>query len=179
MLSTGFRRPSGRNSSISAWPKFEDYDVGKGMQKHLSPRGFSRRFITGITFPAHREEIVQYRYSRASARVPGPSFGNLEGERIADTAGNICVEGQLLAAVNQARQAAQMEHGAPFTEERIVYILSTGANWAARSAISSLVVDEGAPNYVVSFCAEGVKKIGPTRFEVRRRISCRSATYRS
>ncbi len=31
-----------------------------------------------------------------------------------------------------------------------------------------MVVDKVAPNKLVSFCAEGVKKIGPTRFEVRK-----------
>ena len=30
-----------------------------------------------------------------------------------------------------------------------------------------MVVDKGAPANLVSFCADGVKKIGPTEFEVR------------
>jgi hypothetical protein len=32
-----------------------------------------------------------------------------------------------------------------------------------------LVVDKGVPDNLVSFCGEGVRKIGPTRFEIRRR----------
>jgi hypothetical protein len=31
------------------------------------------------------------------------------------------------------------------------------------------VVDKGAAANLVSFCGEGVRKIGPTRFEVRRK----------
>jgi hypothetical protein len=30
------------------------------------------------------------------------------------------------------------------------------------------VVDKGAPDNLISFCGEGVKKIGPTQFEMRK-----------
>ena len=55
----------------------------------------------------------------------------------------------------------------PFTEQRIEYILVSGANWKAPIGDFHMVVDKGAPANLVSFCADGVKKIGPTEFEVR------------
>jgi hypothetical protein len=55
----------------------------------------------------------------------------------------------------------------PFFERRIAYILTTGANWAGPINDFHLVVDKGAADSLVSFCAEGVNKISATQFEVR------------
>lgn len=52
-------------------------------------------------------------------------------------------------------------------EKRIAYVLKTAANWAGPIGDFRMTVDKGAPDSLVSFCAEGVKKIGPTLFEVR------------
>jgi hypothetical protein len=53
-------------------------------------------------------------------------------------------------------------------EQRIAYILKTGANWRAPIGDFRLVVDKGDARNIVSFCATGTRKISPTRFEVRR-----------
>jgi hypothetical protein len=55
-----------------------------------------------------------------------------------------------------------------YGEQRIEYILKTGATGRVRSATSGLVVDKGDTQNLVSFCGDGVKKIGPTRFEIRK-----------
>jgi hypothetical protein len=57
----------------------------------------------------------------------------------------------------------------PFTEQRIDYILTTGANWAGPIGDFHLTVDKGQTNAIISFCGDGVTKTGPTRFEVRRK----------
>jgi hypothetical protein len=51
--------------------------------------------------------------------------------------------------------------------ERIGYILTTGGNWRSPIGDFRLVVDKGAAANLVSFCGEGVRKISPTRFEIR------------
>jgi hypothetical protein len=79
-----------------------------------------------------------------------------------------CIDGEFIAAAERARNAARMPYGAPFSEERISYRLSTGANWARPIGHFRLVVDKGDPASLVSFCGEGAKRIGPTRYEVRR-----------
>lgn len=52
--------------------------------------------------------------------------------------------------------------------KEIEYVLTTGANWAGPIGDFRLVVDKGQPDALVSFCEEGVTKISPTQFEVRR-----------
>ena len=44
--------------------------------------------------------------------------------------------------------------------------LTTGANWAGPIKHFRMVVDKGAPENLVSFCGDGIKKISPTEFEV-------------
>ena len=53
-------------------------------------------------------------------------------------------------------------------DRRIDYVLTTGAN--RRTPIGSIrhVVDKGAPGNLVSFCGEGVRRLSPTRFEMRK-----------
>jgi hypothetical protein len=48
------------------------------------------------------------------------------------------------------------------------YILKTGANWHGPIGRFHLTVDKGKPTALVSFCAEGVTKTGPTTFEVEK-----------
>jgi len=79
-----------------------------------------------------------------------------------------CMDQQFLAAVEGARTAAKSPFGAPFGEERIEYILKTGANWSGPIKDFRLVVDKGAADNLVSFCGEDVKKIGDTQFEVKK-----------
>ena len=47
-------------------------------------------------------------------------------------------------------------------------MLSTGANWSGPIRRFRVVVDKGAPGNLVSFCGEGVRKISPTQFEMRK-----------
>ena len=67
-----------------------------------------------------------------------------------------------------ARRTKNREIGAPFTEERMSYVLKTGSNWAQPIGEFRLVVDKGDAANLVSFCGEGVKKISATRFEMRK-----------
>ena len=61
--------------------------------------------------------------------------------------------------------------GSPaMSQNAIEYVLKTGGNWALGTIGEfNLTIDKGKPNNLVSFCAEGVTKTGPTRFEVHAR----------
>ena len=72
-----------------------------------------------------------------------------------------------LAAVEKGRKAAKRDYPA-FSEERIAYILTTGANWARPIRRFRLVVDKADPSNLVSFCGKGVRKISDTQFELVR-----------
>ena len=76
-----------------------------------------------------------------------------------------CIDDGFMAGLKKAID------GKSYLFERwIDYVLVTGGNWAGgRIGDFRLVVDKGDPKALVSFCANGVKKISPTQFEVRKK----------
>jgi hypothetical protein len=71
-----------------------------------------------------------------------------------------CPDADFLAALGKA--------SGDFSQQRIEYVLKTGANWSGPIKEFHLVVDKGAPGNLVTFCGQGVKQIGPTQFEMRK-----------
>ena len=86
----------------------------------------------------------------------------------ADYLRKYCIDKDFLATIEQLRQANKSEFGPPYNEQRIDYILKTGANWSGPIKDFHLVVDKGDPASLVSFCGDGVKKTSPTQFEMRK-----------
>jgi len=78
-----------------------------------------------------------------------------------------CVDDSFLAGVRNRMKAENAEYP-PFWESRVAYVLTTGGNWAKPIGRFRLVVDKGAAENLVSFCATGVRKISDTQFEVTR-----------
>jgi hypothetical protein len=150
----------------------EEYSVGRGLRKQLSPRWtLKTTYLWEHTFPAGKEVTIEHSYK--------PSVGRSVQTALADPAAidqpwlkeymrKYCLDRDFMAAVEQARQSARRPSGAPFSEERISYLLSTGANWAKPIGEFRLVVDKGDATNLVSFCMEGAKRIGPTTYEVRK-----------
>jgi hypothetical protein len=65
------------------------------------------------------------------------------------------------------RRTAQRRLGyPPFSESRIAYVLTTGANWSGPIGYFRVVVVKGRTDNLISFCANGVTKTGPTTFEL-------------
>lgn len=147
----------------------EEYDIGKGMQQHLSARwALQTTFYWEQVFPAGAETLIEHRYKPSVGGTAGTGLGSKDAEReswFGDYVRKYCLDKAFLTAVSRAKQAAKAEFGAPFTEERIDYILKTGANWSGPIGQFRLVVDKGHPDNLVSFCAQGVRKIGSTQFE--------------
>ena len=120
------------------------------------------------TFPAGREIVVEHSYTPSVGESAGTQWGSAyfaKQPEFAARRAHYCVDDDFLASVKKATKPGDAE--APFTEQRIEYILSSGANWKAPIGAFRMMVDKGAPANLVSFCADGVKKIGPTEFEVR------------
>jgi len=118
-------------------------------------------------FPAGRELDVRHRYVPAVGGTAGSIFGDpgLDGGEYAlEEIDRYCVDDAFRAGARRMR-----ERGLYLTETWVDYILTTGANWAEPIGEFRLVVDKGSSRNLVSFCGEGVRKIGPTRFEIRRR----------
>jgi hypothetical protein len=146
----------------------DEYDAGKGMETHWNPAWtLKTTFHWQQTFPAGREIVVEHRYRPAVGSSVGTVVGVPGFQTIpewAQTRNRYCIDKGFLAAVKKAQGAQDYP---PFTEQRIAYILKTGGNWAGPIGDFRMVIDKGSADSLVSFCATGVKKVGPTQFEVR------------
>ena len=147
------------------------FDAGRGWQEELAPRWTMKStWYWEQAFAARAETRIEHRYKPATGASAGTSLGSPHARNedwYRDYQRKYCMDAGFLSAIARARARARAEFGAPFTEERISYILTTGANWAGPIREFRLVVDKGAPDNIVSFCGKGVKKISPTQFEVR------------
>jgi Domain of unknown function (DUF4424) len=123
-------------------------------------------------FPAGKTVSVKHRYKPVAGGSVG---GGLSKEyRNADWAksqiAKYCIDKDWFAAFDRAvAERATKDNAAPYGEVWLGYVLKSGANWKGPIKDFRLVVDKGKAENLVSFCAEGVKKISPTQFEVRKK----------
>jgi hypothetical protein len=149
-----------------------EFDQGRGMERHYLPRWTAAEtHYWQQTFPAGRDLRVEHSYvpgtgMSASTGLHHREFRNsAEGRRmIAD----YCIDREFLAAVDRFATRSGPAEQAVLGEQRIGYILRTGANWRSPIGDFRLVVDKGAPENIVSFCGTGLRRISPTQFEMRR-----------
>jgi hypothetical protein len=158
-----------------AWDKLTRAGVAKIVEysyegqptKHLKPLwSLKTTYYWKQTFPAKKEIIIEHRYrpivggsaiaTKWSDMRPGnDSFSYYQKE--------YCIDGDFV------RSAERRERAHHWGEKWISYILTTGGNWAGPIGEFRLIVDKGDPSNLVSFCADGVKKISATEFEVRKK----------
>jgi hypothetical protein len=78
-----------------------------------------------------------------------------------------CTDDAFVTAVSKTLASAEEYYSAPFYEQWISYIWSTGNNWAGPIEEFTLTIDKGDAKNLVSFCWDGeVEKIGPTTFRM-------------
>lgn len=149
----------------------DEYDAGQGWEKHYYPAWTYRATYTWeATFPAGKTVKVEHRYKPSVGGTVGVTFLGEPSEGYdpaREYATKYCVDDAFTKAVKASIPKGGEYYEAPFFESWISYILTTGGNWGG-GAIENfrLVIDKGAPENLVSFCGEGVKKIGPTTFEM-------------
>jgi hypothetical protein len=140
------------------------------MMKHLAARWSLRTtFYWEQTFPAKAETLIEHRYRPSVGGSVQTSLGAPASVKEAwydDYKRKYCLDGDFFASIERLRKAAKSEFGPPYAEERIDYILRTGANWSGPIGQFHLTVDKGEPGSLVSFCGQGVKKTGDTKFEM-------------
>ncbi len=56
-----------------------------------------------------------------------------------------------------------------YNEVWLGYVLKSGANWKGPIKDFRLLIDKGKADSLVSFCGDGIKKISPTQFEMRKK----------
>ena len=115
------------------------------------------------TFPANATLQVAHRYTPAF----GSAFfykGLLEDN---DYMAKFCIDDGTKKAISR-KLASRPEDNPYLAEHEIQYVLSSGANWFGPIKDFRLVVDKGKPDAILSLCMDGVKKISPTQFEMRK-----------
>ncbi len=116
------------------------------------------------TFPAGKPVTIQHRYTPSVGATVGTMLG-LGKDSDAETAKTYCVDPSIQTTL--ARTVHNGE-GPRYTEHWIKYVLVTGGNWKKPIGDFRLTVDKGSAATLVSFCGDGVRKVGPTRFEMRK-----------
>ncbi len=148
----------------------DEYEPETGIRRHLVPMWTIREtFYWDQLFPAGRDLVIEHRYKPGTGESVGTAMTmadfreSPEGKRMI---AEYCIDSAFLSGLD--RMARRSGENAMIGEQRIGYVLTTGANWRAPIHDFRLVVDKGAAENLISFCGSGVRKIGPTRFEIRR-----------
>lgn len=131
-------------------------------------------------FPAGKTVMVEHSYKP----VAGGSVGGMlnpdnrkgQNEYYMDYIQRYCLDRPFLAAFDKghaaklkaAKKKGDDYNSVPYVEHWVGYMLKSGANWKGPIKDFRLVIDKGKPENLLSFCGSGVKKISPTRFEMRK-----------
>lgn len=148
----------------------DTYDDGSGWKNVRTPLwGLRSTYWWTSKFPAGKEVKVAHNYKPSVGATVGLTFfseGKFAGTYAAYKE-KYCIDEAFERAVRKA--AGDSPDGYPrLTETRIDYVLTTGGNWALGNIGDfKLTIDKGDAKNLVSFCAAGVKKTGPTTFEWR------------
>jgi hypothetical protein len=134
------------------------------MKEHLSPRWrLKTTYFWEQSFPARRDLVIEHWYKPSVGDSVITLVGNTNPElenHAREERKTFCTDEDFVETVKRAPHA--------FTERRIQYILKTGANWAEPIRNFTLIVDKGHPDNLISFCAQDIKKISPTQFELHK-----------
>lgn len=149
----------------------EEYSYGPGpMKHHLIPMWTVKdKYWWRQRFPAGRDLAVDHRYVPGTGGSVDSSIAFKQFRRTSDTRQEIaryCMDTDFIAAVDR-HSGKNAQIGPEMPDQRIDYVLTTGANWRSPIGSFRLVVDKGKPGNLVSFCETGVSKISPTQYEVR------------
>ncbi|WP_417582617.1 DUF4424 domain-containing protein [Pelagibacterium sp.] len=123
-------------------------------------------YLWEAVFPAGEIVDVEHRYTPGLGGTVAATFIDPEYGQRPVYEEKYCLEDDLVNAVARTLTSPDEPWSAPFTESWLTYILSSGANWAHSIGTFRLTVDKGSEDNFVSFCGEGVKKTGPTTFEM-------------
>ena len=149
-----------------------DYDMGRGMRRYFEPMWTVKEsWYWEQVFPAGRDLAVEHEYVPGTGGSAGTTlaFPELRDEPEARAQyADFCVDRDFVAAVDRMTARSTPADPSLLTEQRIRYVLTTGANWRSPIGRFRLVVDKGRPDHIVSFCGENLRRIGPTQFEMRR-----------
>jgi Domain of unknown function (DUF4424) len=126
-------------------------------------------------FPAGRTIMVEHSYKPVMGGSVGGALertGRKE-DYFKSYSASYCIDKAFLKGFDKRRYSGRKDSdgndvGQFYVEHWLDYVLKSGANWKGPIKDFRLVIDKGKADNLVSFCMTGVKKIGPTQFEVRK-----------
>ena len=120
------------------------------------------------TFPAGKDVAVSHEYENFP---PGGLFGweHPPADYQVEMVDTYCIdEGTSKAIAKAVMNPNGDEYGNYGTSYHISYVLRTANSWAGPIGKFRLTLDKGAAENVLSLCADGVMKTGPTTFVVEK-----------
>ena len=131
-------------------------------------------FVREQVFPPRATIAVEHEYAPITGgSVSGalyPAYRKDAPDTVRHYRERYCTDADFFASFDRLdAQHRKSDTYVTYGETWIGYVLSSGANWKGPIGDFRLVVDKGTAGGLVSFCMDGVRKISPTRFEVRKR----------
>lgn len=144
-----------------------DLDPDTGEIAYLRPAWtLKTTFHRMQTFPAGRDVVVEHVYKPVVGGSVGASYIYADENERAAIKADYCIDDAFDAALDRMKRSTGA--GQMISERTLGYVLTTGANWAKPIGSFHLTIEKDSPDQIITLCAEGLKKIGPTRFELTR-----------
>ena len=149
-------------------------DQSGGEQKFFAANWVLRTSVTRQqVFAAGKSVSVSHRYVPVAGGSVGGNWSpemRPSNDWFKSQSKLYCVEDSWLKSLDkQVAKRRTQNNPSPYAEVWLSYVLKSGANWKGPIKDFRLVVDKGKPDSLVSFCGQGVKKISPTQFEMRKK----------
>lgn len=145
------------------------YQDSEGEKSEYAPLwNLKSAYYWKTTFPAGADVKVSHTYRPSVGGTVATTYledNEPKGERYEEYKKKFCIDDAFVKLAKKSN-AANGEGRAALYENWISYILTTGGNWYGPIKKFTLIVDKGEQDNFVSFCGEGVKKTGPTTFEM-------------
>ncbi len=130
----------------------------QGYDRYSFNWGISIRYHWNQTFPAGAQVSIRHEYENHPPggvwmwQHPVP-----DGEWQQEIARRYCIDDETSKALTRCQAAYQID-----------YILRTANTWKGPIGKFKLTIDKGDPRNILSLCADGVEKIGPTTFVIEK-----------
>ncbi|MGN6683478.1 MAG: DUF4424 domain-containing protein [Devosia sp.] len=150
-----------------------EYDDGSGWKTDYTPVWTLKSTYTWeANFPAGKTVEVRHAYTPSvggtvATTFLAPPYDATDEDRSRIYKDKYCTDDALVKTLQTSLRDKSDLYSAPYFENWITYIWSTGANWSGPIGKFHLTIDKGDTKNLVSFCWDGkVQKTGPTTFEM-------------
>lgn len=132
---------------------------GKGGYDVMPLWGVRSAYHWTMRFPANGTVAVEHRYK--------PFLGYFWHSAKADpeVAATYCIDATTAAGLaKRIASTASKDMPGYVTAAELSYVLQTARNWSGPIRRFRLTLDKGQPEVILSLCAQGLRKVSPTRF---------------